>query len=98
MALYKRGNTWWFQFKYRGRRYQESAGTASKTLAREIQRNRRRDVEEAANGIRRQRNLAVLFGAAATDWLALKQPAWAEKTYTAASLDVGHLKKHFGAL
>lgn len=98
MALYKRGATWWFQFKYRGRRYQESAGTSSKTLARDIQRGRRRQVEEASHGIRKHRNLAVLFPTAATDWLALKQPSWAPKTHSAASLDVDHLKKHFGGM
>ena len=34
----------------------------------------------------------------ATHWLALKQPSWAPKTYSAASLDVCHLKKHFGGM
>jgi len=98
MALYRRGATWWFQFKYCGRRYQESAGTSSKTLARNIERGRHRQVEEASHGIRKHRNLAVLFPTAAADWLALKKPSWAPKTFSAASLDVGHLKKHFGNL
>jgi integrase len=98
MALYKRGATWWFQFKYCGRRYQESAGTSSKTLARTIERVRRQRIVEASHGIRKHRNLAVLFPAAATDWLALKKPTWAANTHTAATLDVKHLKKHFGNL
>ena len=98
MALYKRGATWWFQFKYCGRRYQESAGTSSKTLARDIQRARRRQVEEASHGIRKHRNLAVLFPTAAADWLSLKKAVWAPKTYSAASLDVDHLKQLFGGL
>jgi len=97
MALYKRGGTWWLQFRYRGRRYQESAGTSSKTLAAEIQRKRRRAVEEAANGIRRNRDAAILFPAATTDWLQLMEPTWAPKTYRNAVLDVGHLKAHFGS-
>jgi integrase len=98
MALYKRGGTWWFQFRYKGRRYQESAGTASKTLAREIQRNRRRAVEEAANGIRRQRDAAILFPVAAKEWLKLMAPTWAPKTHVIAAKDVDHLKEQFGSL
>jgi integrase len=97
MALYKRGGTWWFEFRYRGRRYQESAGTNSKTLAIEIQRKRRRAVEEAANGIRRVRDGAVLFSVAATEWLKAMEATWAPKTHVNASLDVGHLKSHFGS-
>ena len=61
MALYKRRNVWWFEFEYLGRRYRESAGTHSKTLATEIERKRRRAVEEAAHGIRRPRSSAVFF-------------------------------------
>ena len=98
MALYKRGGVWWYQFKYRGRRYQESAGTSSKTLAREIERTRRRSIEEAANGIRRARNAAILFSAAATDWLKLMEPTWAPKTHVIATTDVGHLKARFGSM
>jgi hypothetical protein len=98
MALYKRGGVWWYQFKYRGRRYQESAGTPSKTLAREIERTRRRSIEEAANGIRRTRNAAVLFSVAATEWLKLMEPAWAPKTHVIATTDVGHLKARFGSM
>jgi integrase len=35
---------------------------------------------------------------AADDWLELRKPTWADKTYSAASLDVEHLKKHLGKL
>ena len=97
MALFQRGNTWWFKFKYRGRLYRESAGTKSKTLARDVERARRRRVEEAAAGIRRAA-APILFSVAAADWLELKKPAWANKTYAIASADVEHLKRHFGKL
>ena len=89
---------WWFEFAYRGRRYRESAGTKSKTLAINIERKRRREVEESANGIRRNRDAAILFSAAAKEWLALKKPTWAPKTHVIASTDVDHLKEHFGRL
>ena len=97
MALFKRGRVWWYQFYYSGRRYRESTRTNSKTLATDIERVARRDVEAAAFGIRRPRR-AVLLSVAADDWIALKTPTWAAKTLSAVTLDVRHLKKHFGRL
>jgi hypothetical protein len=75
----------------------QSAGTSSKTLAAEVQRKRRRAVEEAANGIRRMRDGAVLFSVAATDWLKVRQTNWAPKTHVNAALDVQHLKSRFAS-
>ena len=100
MGVFQRSGrkVWWFEFEYRGRRYRESAGTRSKTLAIDIERNRRRQVEESANGIRRHRDAAVLFGTAARDWLSVKEPSWASKTQTIEKTNIAHLKPHFGRL
>jgi hypothetical protein len=100
MAVFQRPGrkVWWFEFEYRGRRYRESAGTHSKTLAVEIERKRRRNVEESANGVRRNKSAAVLFSVAASDWLSLKKPTWADKTYTIETANVGHLRPHLGKL
>jgi integrase len=100
MSVFRRRGraVWWFEFEYRGRRYRESAGTRSKTLAMEIERTRRREVEEAANGIRRNRNAALLFSVAAGEWLELKKTSWAPKTYVIASTDVAHLNTQFSKL
>jgi len=97
MALFKRGKIWWFKFKYAGRLYRESAGTSNEQLALKIQRKRHREIEELTHGIKRP-SAPVLLSVAAKDWLDLKQPTWADKTYVNASLDVGHLKKHLGHL
>jgi integrase len=40
----------------------------------------------------------TLFNVAAKEWLGVKRAAWAPKTHVNASLDVGHLKKHFGGM
>jgi integrase len=100
MAVFQRPGrkVWWFEFEYRGRRYRETAGTRSKTLAINIERQRRREVEEAANGIRRNRDAAILFSAACTEWLELKKPGWAAKTYVIVKTDVKHLKDYLGKL
>jgi hypothetical protein len=96
MAVFQRAGrkVWWFEFEYRGRRYRESAGTRSKTLAIDIERKRRRDVEESANGIRRNRDAAILFPVAAKEWLAVKKAGWAPKSHVIASTDIDHLKTY----
>jgi len=94
MALYKRRNVWWFEFEYLGRRYRESAGTRSKTLASEIERKRHHEVEEAAHGIRRNRNSAVLFPVAAKEWLAVKSTT--VNTITGAWRRLRGRGNHFG--
>jgi integrase len=51
MAVYKRGDVWWYKFRFAGRFIRESAKTASKTVAKEAERQRRRDLEEGYNNI-----------------------------------------------
>jgi integrase len=51
MALYKRGNTWWYEFIFSGRRVRESAKTSRKTVAGEAERNRRLELEKTLAGI-----------------------------------------------
>jgi hypothetical protein len=53
MSVYKRGNTYWYSFWFAGTYIQESAKTPSKTLAKEAERNRRRELEEGYNNITR---------------------------------------------
>lgn len=45
MSVYKRGETYWFKFLFQGQQIRESARTNSKTVAREAERARRRDLE-----------------------------------------------------
>ena len=39
MSVFKRGNTWWYEFQLNGSRIRESARTGSKTIAREAERH-----------------------------------------------------------
>jgi hypothetical protein len=49
MNVYKRGDAWWYGFNFAGRVYQESTKSKSKTLAKEAEKKRRRELEEAFN-------------------------------------------------
>jgi integrase len=69
MSVYKRGRTYWFKFLFQGQLIRESARTNSKTVAREAERARRRELELAINRIPRRERMP-LFSVAAREWLA----------------------------
>jgi integrase len=51
MAIFKRGNVWWYEFIFAGRRMRESAKTSRKTLAVEAEKSRRLELERAYVGL-----------------------------------------------
>lgn len=42
MSLLRRGDVWWYEFWFAGRRVQESSKSTSKTVAKTAEQNRRR--------------------------------------------------------
>src|SRR5215469_1594210 len=68
MAVYRRGSTWWFEFQFNGSRIRESAMTSSMTLARDAERQRRRELELGINGLTKRERPAI-FPVAAERWL-----------------------------
>ena len=71
MSVYRRGNVWWFKFRFEGQVIRESANTTSKTLARDAERARRRELETAVNRIQKRERMP-LFKLAAEEWIASK--------------------------
>lgn len=71
MSVYKRGQTYWYKFLFQGQLIRDSAKTNSKTVAREAERARRRELEMAINRIPK-RDRTPLFPLAAREWLASK--------------------------
>ena len=71
MSVYKRGGFWWFKFKFAGQSIRESSKSSSRTIAREAERARRRELELAFNRIP-ERKQAPLFSTGAKEWLAGK--------------------------
>jgi integrase len=49
MSLFCRGDVWWYEFWFAGRRIQESSKSPSKTIARNSEQKRRRELEEGFN-------------------------------------------------
>src|ERR1700683_4897819 len=59
MALFRRGEVWWYEFWFAGQRIRESSKSASKTIAKEAETNRKRELEEGFNNITDQRHERV---------------------------------------
>src|SRR5271155_4457730 len=66
--LYKRGKVWWYKFRFEGQVIRDSTKTTSKTIARDAERARRRDLELAVNRIQKRERMP-LFPLAAREWL-----------------------------
>ena len=95
--LYRRGDVWWYKFRFAGRLFRESAKTTSKSLARRAERKRHEQLEEGLHGIRK-RTAPITFGVAADEWLKLKKPSWAPKSCEIEDRNVKHLKTEFGSV
>jgi hypothetical protein len=49
--LFRRSNIWWYDFSFRNQRIRESTHSRSKTVAREAEQQRRRDLERGIHNI-----------------------------------------------
>ena len=92
--IYKRGNIWWFEFEFDGARIRESTRTDSKTIARQVELKRRRDLELGLNGITR-RERPPLFTLAAKAWIDSKT-ALTPLGRAYYAVYVSKLARHFG--
>lgn len=96
MSVYRPGSArvWWYDFIFEGQRVRESAKTRSKTIAKDAEKARRRELEESYNGIKR-RDRAKLFSVAAEEWLALKALTLATSSHRIERANLKHLGPHF---
>jgi integrase len=97
MGVFKRGEIWWYEFVIRGQRIRESTGSDSKTLAVKAERQRRRELEESANGIRAARR-PVLFPIAAREWMAANRARWSKSNISIQEFNLKHLSATFGSM
>jgi len=93
--IYRRGKkgTYWFRFRFAGRFVHESTRTTSKTVARNAERQRRRELEEKWNRIEK-RQLPPTLTQASKQWLA-KRAGLAEGTRETYEAALEHLRKYF---
>jgi integrase len=94
MSVYRRGDTWWYKFRFAGQMIRESSKSESKTVAKDAERVRRRELEESWNHIKR-RKLPPLFSLAAADWLKTRTNI-APSTMRSYTLALSQLARDFG--
>jgi len=94
MSVYKRGGVWWYKFRFAGQMIRESSKSESKTLARDAERSRRRELEGSWNQIKR-RKLPPIFSVAAADWLKTRTSV-APSTTRSYKLAISNLTQDFG--
>jgi integrase len=92
---YKGSKVWTMDFVVHGQRIRESTGTHSKTLAGKIEDKRRRELQEGAAGIKKQRQPRLL-SVAADDWLDLKKATLAPRSVAIERANFAHLLPELG--
>lgn len=94
--VYKRGKKgiWYYSFEFAGKRVHESTKSRSKTLAREAERCRRRQLEEQWNRIEKK-TLPPTFERASAEWLH-KRAALKASTRETYEYALKHLNAFFG--
>jgi integrase len=98
VSVYKRGDVWWYKFRFAGQMVRESSKSDSKTIAKEAERTRRRELEESWNQIKK-RTLPPTFDRAGSAWLEAEKPHLAERTYEIYEVAFRcHLKPTLGPL
>lgn len=98
MSVYKRGDAWHYEFLFAGKRIRESAKTNSKTVAKEAERKRRRELEEGYNGLTKEDRSwrVVTFAEAADSYFADYKLKHRPHSVSYMRNCLAHLKEHVG--
>lgn len=59
MAVFRRGQTWWYKFYFAGRLIRESSKSTSKTVARDAEKQRRRELESGFHNLTQAREQRI---------------------------------------
>jgi integrase len=97
MALYRRGDIWWYKFKHQGLIIRESAQTSDKAIAQKVERKRHAELDEGAK-VKRQPKARLQFTVALKHWLALKRADWSDNNLRIETANFRHLEGHFGGM
>jgi hypothetical protein len=97
MALYKRGEIWWYKFKHEGLVIRESAETSDKSIAAKVERKRHNELDEGAK-VKRQPKARLQFAVATKHWLALKRADWSDNNFRIETANFGHLEGQFAGM
>jgi integrase len=95
MALFKRGNIWWYSFVFAGQLIRESSKSTSKTIAKNAEQGRKRELEAGYNNIRDVRQSRVrMLEDIITEYLTGYRLRYRSATF--AEYALGHVSRLLG--
>ena len=95
MAVFKRGGVWWYKFYFAGQFIRESSKSSSKTVAKEAENQRRRELEQGFHNLREKReNRIRQLQDVAEEYLADYKLRFRGVTF--AEYAIGHVVRHLG--
>jgi integrase len=97
MSVYRRGEVWWYKFRFAGQMIRESSKSASKTVARDAERARRRELEGSFNSISKPRT-AQLCSTASDTWLKAKIAHLSPRSVIIERANLKHINPYFAKM
>jgi integrase len=97
MSVYRRGGVWWYKFHFAGQVIRESSKSQSKTVAKDAERSRRRELEGSFNCISKPRT-AQLCSTAADTWLSAKIAHLSPRSVIIERANLKHINPYFGKM
>ena len=95
MSVYKRGELWWYKFWFNEQLIRESSKSKSKTIAKDAERSRRRELEGSFNRIARPRTVQLL-SVSAESWLSTKIAHLSPRSVVIERANLKHINPYFG--
>ena len=93
MSLFRRESIWWYEFWFAGRRIRESSKSESKTVARNAEQKRRRELEEGYNNFTDTRKERVRTMSDIADDFFVEYKLRLPQSATFADYAIRHIKR-----
>jgi len=97
MSLFQRGNVWWYEFWFAGRRIRESSKSPSKTVAKNAEQKRKRELEEGFNNFTDQRHERIRTFSDMADDFYIAYKLRLPQSAVFAEYAINHLKRLVGS-
>jgi len=97
MALFRRGEIWWYEFWFAGRRIRESSKSASKTVAKGAEQTRKRELQEGFNNFTDVRHERIRTFSALADEFFNGYKLRLPQSAVFADYAIDHLKRLVGS-
>jgi len=96
MSLFRRGDVWWYEFWFAGRRIRESSKSPSKTVAKGAEQKRKRELEAGFNNFTDQRHERIRTFSDMADEFFDAYKLRLPQSVVFAGYAINHLKRFLG--